>query len=305
MDWSSLSCLFLVPVDAAAVPNMSLLLPQTASRFLSIDYRGFNHWTCLCSPLIECYFYKKSKDWVGKTWIGFNRDCLGFLGTWGTGLTYFQSKSQSKKSSTKARIWKRRFTFRNSKWHDSFRSESWMIEVSFRFSRRDRSEVINSTIRMVSPKTDLFSKWTEPRYHIHQRDTAISDGCTPPLDRSIRAWDPIGPLFWMCKLLAVLRGLRSHRSDRELFQTLSLTWLGQSFRLPSTEYKKPYNCLTCWHPGEESHYLCHIFKFERRLSCYLSNYRHWSDRARERKKTIAHAPHSPFTNIIEGKVKAA
>jgi hypothetical protein len=131
------------------------------------------------------------------------------------------------------------------------------------------------------------------------------DGCTPPLDRSIRAWDPIGPLFWMCKLLAVLRGLRPHRSDRELFQTLSLTWLGQSFRLPSTEYKKPYNCLTCWHPGEESHYLCHIFKFERRLSCYLSNYRHWSDRARERKKTIAHAPHSPFTNIIEGKVKAA
>lgn len=49
MDWSSLSCLFLVPVDAAAVPNMSLLLPQTASRFPSIDYRGFNHWTCLCS----------------------------------------------------------------------------------------------------------------------------------------------------------------------------------------------------------------------------------------------------------------
>lgn len=115
MDWSSLSCLFLVPVDAAAVvPNMSfLLLPQTASRFPSIDYRGFNHWTCLCSPLIECSFYKK--DWVGKTWIGFNRDCLGFLGTWGTGLTSFQSKSQSKTSSTKARIWKRRITFRNSK----------------------------------------------------------------------------------------------------------------------------------------------------------------------------------------------
>lgn len=102
MDWSSLSCLFLVPVDAAAVPNMSLLLPQTASRFPSIDYRGFNHLTCLCSPLIECYFYKK--DWVGKTGIGFNRDCLGFLGTWGTGLTSFQSKSQSKTSSTKARV---------------------------------------------------------------------------------------------------------------------------------------------------------------------------------------------------------
>lgn len=102
MDGSSLSCLFLVPVDAAAVPNMSLLLPQTASRFPSIDYRGFNHWTCLCSPLIECYFYKKY--WVGKTWIGFNRDCLGFLGTWGTGLTSFQSKSQSKTSSTKARV---------------------------------------------------------------------------------------------------------------------------------------------------------------------------------------------------------
>lgn len=184
MDWSSLSCLFLVPVDAAAVPNMTLLLPQTASRFPSIDYRGFNHWTCLCSPLIECYFYQG----VGKDWIGFNRDCLGFLGTWGTGLTYFQSKSQSKTSSTKARIWKRRFTFRNSQWHSSFRSESGMIEVSFRFSRRDWSEVINSTIRMVSPKTDLFSKWTEPRYHIHQRETAISLGCTTPLDRSIRAW---------------------------------------------------------------------------------------------------------------------
>lgn len=100
MDWSSLSCLFLVPVDAAAVPNMSLLLPQTASRFPSIDYRGKNHWTCLCSPLIECYFYKK--DLVGKTGIGFNRDCLGFLGTWGTGLTSFQSKSQSKTSSTRS-----------------------------------------------------------------------------------------------------------------------------------------------------------------------------------------------------------
>lgn len=25
----------------------------------------------------------------------------------------------------------------------------------------------------------------------------------------------------------------------------------------------------------------------------------------KRKKTIAHAPHSPFTNIIEGKAKAA
>lgn len=92
MDWSSLSCLFLVPVDAAAVPNMSLLLPQTASRFPSIDYRGFNHWTCLCSPLIECYFYKK--DWVGKTGIGFNRDCLGFLGTWGTGLTFNRNTNQ-------------------------------------------------------------------------------------------------------------------------------------------------------------------------------------------------------------------
>lgn len=108
MDWSSLSCLFLVPVDAAAVPNMTLLLPQTASRFPSIDYRGFNHWTCLCSPLIECYFYQK--DWVGKSWIGFNRffQNLGFLGTWGTGLTSFQSKSQSKTSSTKARLWNKR-----------------------------------------------------------------------------------------------------------------------------------------------------------------------------------------------------
>lgn len=150
MDWSSLSCLFLLPVDTAAVPNMSLLLPQTASRFPSIDYR-LQRFQPAYAPLslIECYFYKK--DWVGKTGIGFNRDCLGFLGTWGTGRTSFQSKSQSKTSSTKARIRKRRFTFRNSKWHDSFR-----------FSRRDRSEVINSTIRMVSPKTDLFSKWTEP-----------------------------------------------------------------------------------------------------------------------------------------------
>lgn len=42
----------LVPVDAAAVPNMSLLLPQTASRFPSIDYRGFHHWTSLCSPVL-------------------------------------------------------------------------------------------------------------------------------------------------------------------------------------------------------------------------------------------------------------
>ena len=67
MDWSSLSCLFFVPVDATAVPNMSLLLPQTASRFPSIDFRGFNHWTCLCSPLIECYFY--NQYWVRKNWL--------------------------------------------------------------------------------------------------------------------------------------------------------------------------------------------------------------------------------------------
>ena len=75
VDWDGL-IFAIVPlpctIDAAAVPNMSLLLPQTASRFPSIDYRGFNHWTCLCSPLIECYFYKK--DWVGKTWIGQFRD---------------------------------------------------------------------------------------------------------------------------------------------------------------------------------------------------------------------------------------
>lgn len=53
------------------------------------------------------------KDWVGKTWIGLH-----------TRPTSFQSKSQSKTSSTRAGIWKRRFTFRNSnsKWHDSFRS---------------------------------------------------------------------------------------------------------------------------------------------------------------------------------------
>jgi hypothetical protein len=36
----------------------------------------------------------------------------------------------------------------------AFKSESGMIEISFRFSRRDRSEVINSTIR--SYKTYFF-----------------------------------------------------------------------------------------------------------------------------------------------------
>ena len=91
--------------------------------------------------------------------------------------------------------------------------------------------------------------------------------------------DPIGPLLLM-DILSRPPRVNTPRSDRELFKTLSFTWLGQSFSLPSTEYKKPYSYLTCWHPGEESHYLCHILEFDRTLSCYLSNYRHWSDRAR-------------------------
>ena len=158
-----------------------------------------------------------------------------------------------------------------------------MIEVSFGFSRRDRSEVINSTIRMVSPKTDLFSKWTEPRLpHSSKRYGHLSRLHTP--FRSFYSClknDPIGPLLLIRDILSRPPRVNTPRSDRELFKTLSFTWLGQSFCLPSTEYKKPYSCLTCWHSSEESHYLCHILEFERRLSCYLSNYRHWSDRARE------------------------
>lgn len=134
-----------------------------------------------------------------------------------------------------------------------------MIEVSFRFSRRDRSEVINSTIRMVSSKTDLFSKWTKPRYHIHQRDTAISLGCTPPLDRSILFYsclknDPIGPLLLMDILSRPPRAQIVNS-----FRPLALVSLGWGRGLPSTEYKKPYSCLTCWHPGEgrESLFVSH------------------------------------------------
>ena len=158
-----------------------------------------------------------------------------------------------------------------------------MIEVSFRFSRRDRSEVINSTIRMVSPKTDLFffqmNRISIP--HSSKRYGHLSRLHTP--FRSFYSClknDPIGPLLLM-DILSRPPRVNTPRSDRELFQTLSFTWLGQSFSLPSTEYKKPYSCLTCWHSSEESHYLCHILEFEIRLSCYLSNYRHWSDRARE------------------------
>lgn len=78
MDWSSLSCLFLVPVDAAAVPNMSLLC--SCPRQLRGSHRSITE----VSTTELAYAPSYKKDWVGK--IGFNRDCLGFLGTWGTGL---------------------------------------------------------------------------------------------------------------------------------------------------------------------------------------------------------------------------
>ena len=34
-----------------------------------------------------------------------------------------------------------------------------------------------SSIKPFARSPDLFSKWTEPRYHIQKRDMAISDGC--------------------------------------------------------------------------------------------------------------------------------
>ena len=111
-----------------------------------------------------------------------------------------------------------------------------------------------SSIQPFARSPDLFSKWTEPRYHIHQRDTAISLGCTPPLDRSIRAWkDPIGPL-----LLRDILSRPPHPIDQIVNSFRPLVSLGWGRVLPSTEYKKPYSSLTSWHPGEESHYLCHI-----------------------------------------------
>lgn len=169
MDWSSLSYPFLVPVDVAAVPNLSLLLPQTASRFPSIYYRGFNHWICLCSPLIECYFYKEY--WVKtkkKNWLSSRLPRL---------LRYMRNRPNifSIEIPRKEKFYQGQDL--KEKIHFPEFQVTWFLQ---KLKLNDRSEVINSTIRMVSPKTDLFSKWTEPRYHIHQRDRAISLGCTRP-----------------------------------------------------------------------------------------------------------------------------
>jgi len=107
-----------------------------------------------------------------------------------------------------------------------------MIEISFRFSRRDRSEVINSTIRMVSYKTDFFQMNRTSIPHSSKKYGHLS-----------RLHNP----FLIVLFVLEKRPHRSapfnghvprgpYRSDRELFQTLSFTWLGQSFRLPSTEW---------------------------------------------------------------------
>lgn len=119
-------------------------------------------------------------------------------------ITSFQSKSQSKTSSTKARRWnpldfKRRIYSRLAlvlRRGDEREDELSVIpgdmipsEGKVEWSKSPSGSVeeieAKSSIQPfarspLSPRIKgLFSKWTEPRYHIHQRETAISLGCTP------------------------------------------------------------------------------------------------------------------------------
>lgn len=192
MDWSSLSCTFQLPVDAAAVPNMRLLLPQTASRFPSITEVE----TTELAYAPECSFYKK--DWVGKT----NRTSNWLQSRFPRLLRHMRNRPNifSIEIPIKDKFYQGQDL--KEKIHSPEFRVTWFIPSSAKveWSKSPSGSVeeieAKSSIQPFARSPDLFSKWTEPRYHIQKRDTAISDGCTPPLDRSIRAWkDPIGPLL--------------------------------------------------------------------------------------------------------------